>query len=183
MACDHSQTQRIARVKMKIQKTVLVGALVALCSVAAQAQEADKKAPGAGPNPYVDCGIGAALFPDTHWAAVTSNVIWDAGTTAVTSATMSPQTCSGKKVATALFIRDSYEQLAEETAQGQGEHLTTVLSMLECSGTQQQVAASLTRQNMGAAISQPGFAAMPRIEKAARFYNAVQSAAAQSCAA
>ena len=35
-------------------------------------------------NPYTDCGIGAALFPNTNWAAVTSNVIWDAGTTAVT---------------------------------------------------------------------------------------------------
>lgn len=166
-----------------IQKSILVGALAVLCSVGAQAQEADKKAVGAGPNPYVDCGIGAALFPDTHWAAVTSNVIWDAGTTALTSATMSPQTCSGKKVAAALFIRDSYEQLAEETAQGQGEHLATVLGMMECSGTQQQAAAAITRENMGQVVRQADFATLPRIEKAARFYNAVQSAAAQSCAA
>jgi hypothetical protein len=168
---------------MNIRQSILTGALVAMCSMSAFAQDADKKAPGAGPNPFVECGIGAALFPDTHWAAVSSNVIWDLGTTAVTSATMSPQTCNGKKVATALFIRDSYEQLAEETAQGQGEHLSTVLSMLECSGAQQQAAASLTRQHMGAAVSQPGFATLPRIEKAARFFDAVQSATAQSCAA
>lgn len=169
---------------MKFQKSMMVGALFALCSVAAHAEDtADKKAPGSGPNPFVECGIGAALFPTTHWAAVTSNVIWDLGTTAVTSATMSPQTCNGKKVATALFIRDSYEQLAEETAQGQGEHLTTALNLFECSGAQHQAAAALTRQHMGAVVSQPGFATLPRIEKAARFYNAVQSAAAQSCAA
>src|SRR5688572_5993856 len=47
---------------------------------------AASKAPGAGPNPFSDCGIGAALFPKTGWAAVTSNVIWDIGTTALTSA-------------------------------------------------------------------------------------------------
>ena len=49
-------------------------------------------------NPYVDCGIGAALFPNTDWAAVTSNVIWDAGTTALISATASEDTCSGGDV-------------------------------------------------------------------------------------
>src|SRR3989338_4156349 len=166
---------------MNIRKQMVVGALVALCSIGAYAQDASK-APGAGQNPFVECGIGAALFPDTHWAAVTSNVIWDLGTTAVTSATMSPQTCNGKKVATALFIRDSYEQLAEETAQGQGEHLATVLGMFDCTGAQQQAAAALTRQHMGSAVSQPGFGATPRIEKAARFYDAVQSAAVPSCA-
>ena len=48
---------------------------------------ADPKAPGSGPNPYTDCGIGAALFPNTHWAAATSNVIFDLGITAITSAT------------------------------------------------------------------------------------------------
>ena len=46
-------------------------------------------------NPYTDCGIGAALFPNTNWAAVTSNATWDAGTTAVISATASEDTCSG----------------------------------------------------------------------------------------
>jgi hypothetical protein len=38
---------------------------------------------GSGPNPYSDCGIGAALFKDTEWAAVTSNVTWDLGTTEI----------------------------------------------------------------------------------------------------
>ena len=62
---------------------------------------------GSGPNPFTDCGIGAALFPDTHWAAVTSNVIWDVGTTALTSATASPETCSGAKVEAAMFINET----------------------------------------------------------------------------
>jgi len=165
---------------MTFRSSLLIGAL-ALCGMAAHAQSADK-APGSGPNPYVDCGIGAALFPTVHWAAVTSNVIWDLGTTAVTSATASPQTCSGKKVAAAAFIRDSYERLAEETAQGRGEHLSTVLGMFECRGAAQDAAALATRNTMADVVSQPGYSTLPRLDKAARFYGAVE-AAAQHCAA
>lgn len=169
---------------MSIRKSFLIGSLVALCSVAAQAQSTTTdKAPGSGPNPFTECGIGAALFPTVGWAAVTSNVIWDAGTTAVTSATMSPQTCNGKKVATALFIRDSYERLAEETAQGHGEHLATALNMFECAAGQQGAAMVATREAMGAVVSQPGFNALPRLDKAARFYGAMEGAVAKSCAA
>jgi hypothetical protein len=162
------------------RKTLIVGALAALSAVAAQA--ADTKAPGSGPNPFTDCGIGAALFPTVGWAAVTSNVIWDVGTTAVISATASPQTCQGKKVAAALFIRDTFERLAEETAQGQGEHLATVLNLFECGAAQQTAAAEATRATMGAVVSQPGYEALPRLDKAARFYNAVELAASKSCA-
>ncbi len=161
-------------------KIVTIACLLSLGAVAAQAQS---KAPGSGPNPYVDCGIGAALFPDTHWAAVSSNVIWDIGTTAVTSATMSPQTCSGKQVKTALFIRDSYEQVAEQTAQGQGEHLATALNLFECSAERQPVAVAAARANMAAVVSQPGFAAEPRLNKAAALYQVIEGAVAQSCGA
>ena len=45
-----------------------------------------EKKQGSGPNPYVECGIGAAIFPEVHWAAATSNVTWDLGSTALTSA-------------------------------------------------------------------------------------------------
>lgn len=174
--------QLIKDIKMSIRKTIIVGALASLCAVAAQAQSTNKT-PGAGPNPFTDCGIGAALFPETHWAAVTSNVIWDIGTTAVTSATLSPQTCAGKKVATALFIRDSYERLAEETAQGEGEHLATLLNMFECQAGSHSAAITETRSSMGAVVSQPSFGNLPRLDKAARFYDAVQSAVTKSCAA
>lgn len=178
---------------MSITRAFIVGAAVSLAAISAQAQDsaakpaaqpaaATDKTPGSGPNPFTECGIGAALFPNTHWAAVTSNIIWDAGTTAVTSATASPQTCSGKKLAAAAFIRDTYERLAEETARGEGEHLATVLNILECRSEQQFVAASATRNAMAPVVSQPGFGALPRMEKAARFYEAVESAAAKSCA-
>jgi len=183
---------------MSISRFTLVGVAMALSIASAQAQEAapaaataapaqtsvitPDKAPGSGPNPFTDCGIGAALFPNTHWAAVTSNALWDLGTTAVTSATASPQTCSGKKVAAALFIQESYERLAEETAQGHGEHLATVLNIMECRGEQQADAMLSTRDAMSSAVGQPTFGSLSRTEKAARFYNAVEAAAAKSCA-
>ncbi|HEX5806305.1 MAG TPA: DUF3015 family protein [Macromonas sp.] len=162
-----------------MKKAMVVTAVLMGASFAAQAQD---KTPGSGPNPYVDCGIGAALFQDTHWAAVTSNVIWDLGTTAITSATSSPETCSRKKVAAAMFINDTYERLAEETSRGEGEHLTTVMNIMECSPVERVAAIEATRTSMGAVVSQPGYAAQPRIEKASQFFNAVQSAA-KNCAA
>lgn len=164
-------------------KSTVVAATLALTSVFAQAQTqtTDTKAPGTGPNPYTDCGIGAALFSNTGWAAVTSNVIWDFGLTALTSATASPQTCQGKKVVAAVFIRDTYEQLAEQTAQGKGEHLATVLNMMACSTQRHDAAMAATRQAMGAVVTQPGFAELPRLDKAAQFYNAVDTAVAQHC--
>lgn len=164
---------------MFVKKALVVTAVLMGAGVAAHAQD---KTPGSGPNPYVDCGIGSALFQDTHWAAVSSNVIWDLGSTAITSATSSPETCSRKKVAAAMFINDTYERLAEETSRGEGEHLTTVMNIMECSGAQRSDAIQATRASVGAMVSAPGYAAQPRMEKAAQYFNAVQSAA-KHCAA
>jgi len=134
----------------------------------------------AGPNPFVDCGIGAALFPNTHWAAVTSNVIWDVGTTAVTSATMSPNTCTTREVKAALFVRDNYVALAEDAGRGAGEHLGAALTLLECGATAQAGAITQVRGTMGATVAQPGYAGKPALEKTADLYNVI-SVAASHC--
>ena len=80
--------QRITKLASAIFTVAMLAA-----SPLSMAQADVKAKPGSGPNPFSDCGIGAALFPDTSWAAVTSNITWDIGTTALTSATMSPGTC------------------------------------------------------------------------------------------
>ena len=114
-------------------KPIVIGVFAGIVATATPfiyAEDSDEhKVAGSGPNPYSDCGIGAALFTETKWAAVTSNVIWDLGITAITSATASPETCSGKKVETAQFIIDNYDNLAEETAKGQGTHLIAMLGL------------------------------------------------------
>jgi hypothetical protein len=152
-----------------------------LASALAVAEE--EKKPGSGPNPYADCGIGAALFTETKWAAVISNVIWDLGTTAIISATASPQTCSGKKLAAALFINHTYDKLAEETASGQGEHLTTVLNIFECDNVHHANAVRKIRSEMGNAVAIPGYIDQSHLDKAANFYSIVEKAVSASCPA
>ena len=156
-----------------------VAAFVSSISLSAAAADAV----GSGPNPYSDCGIGAALFTETHWAAVTSNVIWDLGTTAVTSATLSPQTCSGKKVKTALFIRDNQQQLVEQFARGQGEHVAAVLEMFSCNAVQSQAAIREARGAIGTAVSAAGYSEQSQLEQAGQLYNTIEKAAASHCAA
>jgi hypothetical protein len=157
--------------------------LAAVSMTVSVAPAADSKTPGSGPNPYTDCGIGAALFPNTHWAAVTSNIIWDLGTTALTSATASPETCKGKNLQAALFIGTSYDELAEETAAGKGKHLTAVLNLFGCSSIQHSGAAKKVRASMGRSVSTPGYADKSRIEKAGLYFSAAEEAAASNCTA
>lgn len=138
---------------------------------------------GSGPNPFVDCGIGAALFPNTDWAAVSSNVIWDIGTTAVTSATASPETCSKKSVKTAMFIRDSYAQIVEDAARGNGASLVTALEMFDCSGNNQARAIADVRARMKSTVQAPGYATQDQAVKAGQMFNTLDAAAKNSCSA
>lgn len=137
---------------------------------------------GSGPNPFSDCGIGAALFKDTAWAAVTSNIIWDVGTTAVTSATASPETCNKQKVDTAQFILNSYDNLVEESAQGEGTHLTAMMNILGCEASVQEPVKSAIRAGAASSISSQSYNEKSDVEKASDLYNVVQSAS-QSCSA
>lgn len=84
------------------------------------------------PNPWRECGIGAAIFSDNPTAAAISNVIWDSGTTAITSATSTPDICSGAAVRAAQFIHQTYPALAMETAVGQGDHVMALLELAGC---------------------------------------------------
>lgn len=86
----------------------------------------------AAKNAWRQCGIGAMIFPKTGWAAVTSNLIWDAGTTATTSSSSSESQCAGRASTAAKYIHQNYAVLEEETASGSGAHLVTVLNILDC---------------------------------------------------
>ena len=103
--------------------------------------------------------------------------------TAITSATASPQTCSGKTVAAALFIHHTYDKLAEETAAGKGEHLTTVLNIFECDSARHVNAVEQIRGAMGDAVAIPNYTDQSQIGKAANFYSIVEKAVRASCSA
>lgn len=138
---------------------------------------------GTGPNPYKDCGIGAAIFSDTAWAAAISNVIWDLGSTALTSATASPETCSASSVKTAKLINESYDSIALETARGSGEHLSAVLTVAGCSTFQQPSAVTAIRASMSEQVTDDSYANMSNLDKSAAYYSILTQAASTHCGA
>lgn len=154
-------------------KNLSIAVLVtaALSSTFSTQTLAQDSAVGTGPNPFVDCGIGAALFPTTHWAAVSSNVIWDVGTTAVTSATMSPETCSGKKTQVSKFIFESHDVLLEETARGEGEHITAMLNIYGCEQTAHKNITQDIRKEMAVDFASNDYSQISNVEKASIYFN------------
>ncbi|MEC8378729.1 MAG: DUF3015 family protein [Myxococcota bacterium] len=91
------------------------------------------------PNPWTDCGIGALIFgsveDETASAilAALSNITWDLGSTAVTSATASPDTCNGADVSAAIYIQQNLRVVEEQIVSGSGEHLVALLDIYQCS--------------------------------------------------
>lgn len=156
-------------------KTLVTGVILA-AALPNLAMAEEKKATGSGPNPFSDCGIGAALFPNHKVLAVTSNIIWDIGTTAVTSATASPETCSGKSATAAKFILDSYESLAEETARGEGEHLAALMNILEVQDADRAAVISNLRAQMAAQVSAASYSSATKLQKSSDYYTSVITA-------
>ncbi|MCC5450552.1 DUF3015 domain-containing protein [Rheinheimera sp. UJ51] len=89
-------------------------------------------------NPWKQCGIGAMIFDDNGTAAALSNIIWDLGTTAVSSNISSQGSCEGIKVAAAEFINSTITNIEEETVIGEGEHLTAMLNLMGCEASVHQ---------------------------------------------
>ncbi|MFG6665867.1 DUF3015 family protein [Halomonas sp. HNIBRBA4712] len=132
-------------------------------------------------NPWQHCGIGAAIFDNNTTAAALSNVIWDSGSTAVTSATISPDTCSSKEIKVAQFIDTTYDQLAMETAMGKGEHLTAALDLMNCSASAEQAVVSQLRADLQSNTAATGYADQTHADKSFQFYSSLNQAAV-SCA-
>lgn len=156
------------------QKKVVILAILSMgVSWAGVAAADNDKEPGSGPNPFTDCGIGAALFPDTHWAAVTSNVIWDVGTTAVISATASPETCSGGSAKAARFINDTFDNVLEDTARGDGEYVVTLLEIYGCDKAVHGEIIDSIRGDVGAMQSADEFQDLSQTRKAESYFKVI----------
>jgi hypothetical protein len=118
-------------------------------------------------NPWQDCGIGSMIFPDNGTASAISNVIWDLGTTAVTSATASEDSCSSSRVKTAQFIQETYQQLEEDLVKGDGEHLSAMTELMSCSV--QETAA--IRDSLATSLATNDFADATQSDKAQLLFN------------
>ena len=153
---------------MKLKGKIATLAFGAVLSTSVMAEGA----PGSGPNPFSDCGIGAAIFKNDVAASI-SNVIWDIGTTAVTSATASPETCNGAEVEAAAFIMESYDNLIEETAKGQGDHIATLMNIFDVAEEERAQVISSVRAIVADEISKESFLNASTSEKAEIYYNSV----------
>ncbi len=124
-------------------------------------------------NVWRDCGIGAMLFksPDYSWAAISSNVIWDLGSTATSSNMSSDDTCAGSKANTARFIHTTYANLEEQTAIGSGEHLTAMLNLMGCENSAHNQIIENVRSDLKQSMSKAGFEKQSKTEKAESYYN------------
>ena len=127
----------------------------------------------ANPNPWTDCGIGAILFSDTPWAALSCNVTTDLGTTGTTSSLSSPNSCEGAEAVAAVFISESYASLEEETATGEGAHIGALLTILGCSTPEHGTIAESIRSDFTRMVSDPGYESLTALEKAQGYHRIV----------
>jgi Protein of unknown function (DUF3015) len=164
-------------------KTFLTASVttMAMAMAISSASAYGKDAPGTGPNPYADCGIGGAIFSELKWAAATSNVIWDLGTTALSSATLSPGTCNGKKATAARLLNDSFEQVSEDLARGNGKHLNAALIAFECLPGNVDVIAD-ARKQFATVARESSFGTADRQTKVLRLYQ-IMDLSTKTCTA
>lgn len=111
-----------------MKKITLVALIVASCSTNVLAEDSTSKI-----NPWKHCGIGAMIFDDNTTAAAISNIIWDLGTTAISTRVSSEESCKGKRTEVGMFIQDNFDTVLEQTSSGNGEHLDAMLDILEVS--------------------------------------------------
>lgn len=135
--------------------------------------------PAKAANPYSDCGIGAAIFPDNGAAATISNVIWDVGTTAVTSATLSPDTCTSGSADTAKFILETIDNLESDVAMGQGAHVDALASLMQCDASVD--VATIAADGYSAYVASDDYTSASKMDKASAFYNTLKTSNINSC--
>jgi len=146
-------------------KKVVLAALLALASSPSMA----------GDNLWKECGIG-------HWIAgpiwhgipaITTNLVWDLGTTATTSHISTPQICAGPLWAAAKFINDTYPLIEQDTVQGNGEHMMAMLDIFECDETARPAIVNGIRQDFAKSLNNQNYINIGQSEKAEGYYNLV----------
>lgn len=135
-------------------------------------------------NVWRECGIGGMIFKKTGWAAITSNIIWDLGTTATSSNVSSDDLCEGSSASTANYINETYANLEEEIANGHGTHVTAMLNMMGCKEKRHAKIISGLRTDLNAQMSKASYSSNSKSQNAEAFYDAtVNRARAAHCAA
>lgn len=152
-----------------IKSSVIAAAALAMISASASAADRDFG------QIYTECGLGGIIGSSINdretskIVAVVTNVTWDLGTTASTSA--STDACSNKKVRVANFINQSFEKLEKELAQGEGKYLDALATLaLEGQGSSSEYNAKL-RSEFSAVVAEEGYNKLSRLEKVEKLYS------------
>jgi hypothetical protein len=133
---------------------------------------------------YQECGLGGAMSTESPGWAVSTNITWDWGTTAIISDVSSPESCKGGKAKTAAYINEAYPKLAQDLSRGEGKHLTALMTLSGCNAAIQPTVARELRSDLTTLVSAPGYAAQSRKEQAAALFDVVQQrTATNSCTA
>lgn len=127
-----------------------------------------------GPSPYADCGIGQIW--DNKFAASSSNLIWDLGATALTSATSSPETCKGHKVQTAKLILETLPELEKDVALGEGKYLVALAEVMGCDKTLQGKINRNLRTFYADTVNDKAYGNKAVMERATDMYNSAKMA-------
>lgn len=128
-------------------------------------------------NAWTQCGLGAMIFNKTGWAAASSNIIWDWGTTATTSSSSSPSQCAGSGASVGVLIYENYANVEEETAVGQGEHLNAMLNLLKCDSSIQDELIQDVRADFLNDVKDSSYSKKSTLEKTEALYNNVMNKA------
>lgn len=159
-------------------KKLIICAVLILLPTISMAEDRQRK-PGTGPNPFSDCGIGAALFNNQSVQiaplAVTSNVIWDLGSTGSTSATASPETCTGPQIKTAQLILETLPGLEKDIALGRGKHLSALHETIGCDITRQGEINSSLRVSYVGVVSDKSYEKNSALQRASAMYDSVKA--------
>jgi hypothetical protein len=135
--------------------------------------------PAKAANPFSDCGVGAAIFPTNGAAATISNIIWDAGTTAITSATLSPDTCSSGSADTAKFILETIDNLESDIAMGNGDHVDALAGLMQCESS--VGVAAIAAEGYSNFVASDAYQLASKTDKASAFYDTLKAADIQTC--
>jgi len=127
---------------------------------------------------YTECGLGAMIAPKNEAVAAVTNVTWDLGTTAISSNISSADTCQGGKAKTAAYIFQSYAQLEQDLANGQGQHLSALMAVAGCTASAQSGVTISLRQGLADRSRSADFAAASRYDQAKAMYEGLASSGA-----
>jgi Protein of unknown function (DUF3015) len=153
--------------KMNAMKKAIALATVGVASLLVSAQASAREFADI----YTECGLGAMIAPKNAAVAAVTNVTWDLGTTAISSNISSADSCQGGKAKTAAYIFQSYAQLEQNLAQGQGEHLSALMAVAGCSANAKDAVATSLRNGLADRARHVGFKGENRFEQSKAIFD------------